>query len=110
MKNFVQPGDNLDLIAPRALASGEGFLVGAFFAIASLAVTANTVVASVTRGVFDLPKAAGAVTQGQKLYWDDAAHNVTTVANGNTIIGVATQAAAAGDANVRVKLNQSVTA
>ena len=110
MKNFVQPGDNLDLIAPRALSSGAGFLVGAIFAIASMDAAQGTVVASVTRGVFDLPKAAGAVTQGQKIYWDDAARNVTTTANGNTIIGVATQAAAAGDVNARVKLNQSVTA
>lgn len=110
MKNFVQPGDNLDLIAPRALVSGAGFLVGAIFGVASTDAAQNAPVVGVTRGVFDLPKAAGAITQGQKLYWDNAAFNVTTTAGGNTLIGAATQAAAAGDATARVKLNQSVTA
>lgn len=104
MKNFVQPGDNLDLVAPRDLTSGAGFLVGSIFAVASLTVAAGVVVSGVTSGVFDLPKAAGAVTQGQKLYWDNAAFNVTTTSTNNTQIGVATAAAASGDATARVKL------
>jgi predicted RecA/RadA family phage recombinase len=110
MKNFVQPGDNLELIAPRALASGGGFLVGALFAVASTDAASGAVVEGVTRGVFDLPKAAGAITQGAKVYWDNAAFNVTTTATNNTVIGVATQAAASADATVRVKLNQAVPA
>lgn len=111
MKNFVQPGDNLDgLIAPRALASGNGFLIGALFAVASNDAANGAPVVGVTRGVFDLPKATGAITQGQKLYWDNAALVVTTVAAANTIIGFATQAAASGDATARVKLNQGVPA
>jgi predicted RecA/RadA family phage recombinase len=104
MKNFVQQGDNLTLIAPRAVASGAGFLVGSIFAIASADAALNGPVAGVTRGVFDLPKAAGAVTQGAKLYWDNTAFNLTTNASGTTLVGVATQAAASGDATARVKL------
>lgn len=104
MKNFVQPGHNLDLVAPRDLTSGAGFLVGSIFAVASLAVAAGAVVAGVTEGVFELPKAAGAVTQGQKIYWDNTAFNVTTTSTSNTQIGVATAAAASGDATARVKL------
>lgn len=105
MKNFVQKGENLDLVAPRALASGEGFLVGSLFAVASAAAALNAPVVGVTVGVFDLPKAAGAVTQGQRLYWDNAAFNVTTTVGSNTLIGVAAAAAASGAATARVRLN-----
>lgn len=110
MKNFVQPGDNLELTAPRVLSSGAGFLVGALFAVASADAASGATVVGVTRGVFDLPKTAGAITQGQKLYWDNTAFNVTTSASGTTPIGVATQAAASADTTARVKLNQSVSA
>ena len=105
MKNFVQQGDNIDgLIAPRNLASGEGSLVGSLFSVASNATLSGATFVGVTRGVFDLPKATGAITQGAKVYWDNTAFNVTTTAGGNTLIGVATQAAASGDATARVKL------
>ncbi|WCT73934.1 DUF2190 family protein [Sphingomonas naphthae] len=104
MKNFVQQGDNLDLVAPRNLTSGAAFLVGSIFAVASVDAVSGAALAGVTRGVFDLPKAAGAVTQGAKLYWDNTNFVVTTTASGNTLIGVATQAAASGDATARVKL------
>lgn len=104
MKNFVQKGENITLTAPRALTSGAGFLVGALFAVASADAANGTTVVGVTIGVFDLPKATGAVTAGQKLYWDNTAFNVTTSASGTTLIGVATKAAASGDATARVRL------
>ncbi|MDX3885991.1 MAG: DUF2190 family protein [Sphingomonas sp.] len=104
MKNFVQRGINLTLVAPRVLAAGAGFLVGSIFAVASTDAASGAAVVGVTEGVFDLPKAAGAVTAGAKLYWDNAAFVVTTTAAGNTLIGVAVQAAAAGDVTARVKL------
>lgn len=108
MKNFVQPGNNLTLTAPRDLVSGAGFLVGAIFAVASNTVESGDPVAGVTEGVFDLPKAAGAVTAGQKLYWNNTAFNLTTTATDNTLVGAATQAAASGDATARVKLTGQI--
>jgi predicted RecA/RadA family phage recombinase len=56
-------------------------------------------------GVFSVPKAAGAVTQGAKLYWDAANSVLTTTASGNTVVGVAAAAAAGGDARVSILLN-----
>ena len=108
MKNFVQKGENIDLLAPRQLASGDGFLVGTLFAVASAAAANGAAVVGVVEGVFDLPKAAGAVTAGAKLYWDNTAFNVTTTATSNTLIGAAIKAAASGDATARVRLNGTV--
>jgi predicted RecA/RadA family phage recombinase len=104
-KNYVQPGDTLPLIAPYNVASGGGFLVGSLFSVALAAALAGAPVEGRNAGVWDLPKTAGqAFVQGAKVYWDDAAKTVTGVAAGNTLIGVATQAAAGGDATARVKL------
>ena len=105
MKNFVQPGENLTLVAPYARLSGEGALIGSIFGVASVDVGNGAEAVFVTEGVFDLPKATGAITQGQKVYWDNTARNVTTTANANTAIGAATMAASSNAATVSVKLN-----
>ena len=109
MKNFVQPGDNLNLIAPRTLTSGSGFLVGSLFAVASTDAASGATVVGVVRGVFDLPKAAGAVTAGQLLYWDNTAFVLTTTASTNKLVGAAVQAAQSGDATGRVRLTGQVS-
>jgi len=108
MKNYVQKGQNLTLTAPRTLKSGEGFLVGAIFAVASAAAAMGDPVVGVTEEVFDLPKAAGVITPGAKAYWDNAAFVVTPNASGTTLIGAFVQAAASGDATGRVKLTGQV--
>lgn len=104
MKNYVQKGENLTLAAPHAVNSGDGALIGSIFGVASVKLANAETGAFVTEGVFDLPKATGAITAGAKVYWDNTAKNVTTTAASNTLIGVATQAAGSGDATARVKL------
>lgn len=105
MKNFVQPGDNITLVATAIVPSGRGVLAGSLFGINSNAVAVGENMVLVTQGVFDHAKAVGAVTVGQKLYWDDAAKVFTTTVGSNTLQGVATQAAQSGDATVRIRLN-----
>ncbi len=109
MKNFVQPGDTVTVVAPVAVNSGDGLLVGTLFGVALSSVAISTNVEIITEGVVDLPKAAVAVTQGAKVYWDNTARNVTTTAGANTLIGCAIVAVAVGDGTVRVRLNGVVT-
>lgn len=106
MRNFIQPGDSLTLVAAAALTSGQGLLLGSLFGVVAETVSTGQIYTLVVAGVFDLPKAA-AVTPavGAKLYWDDTAKAVTTTVASNALIGVAAQAAAAADATVRVRLN-----
>ena len=105
MKNYVQPGDTVTVVAPVAVSSGDGLLMGALFGVATGAAAINENVEMLTEGVVDLPKAAVSITQGAKVYWDNTAKNVTTTAAGNTLIGCAIVAAAVGDATTRVRLN-----
>jgi predicted RecA/RadA family phage recombinase len=110
-RNFVQLGETLTLTAPRALASGDGFMVGGIFAVALAAATIGKPVEARRVGVWDLAKAAGAAwTPGQKLYWDNTAFNVTATVGTNALIGAAAQAAASAAVIGRILLTGQIAA
>jgi len=95
MKNFIQPGESVELLAPYDVSSGGGVLSGALFGVASIDAKTGETLNIARRGVFSLAKtSAQAWTVGQKVYWDDANKVATTTASGNTLLGVAHAAAA----------------
>lgn len=107
-RNLVQAGIHLTVAAPAAVASGGGVLVGSIFGVASFAAGVGEEVEISTVGVYELPKlSAQAWTVGQRVYWDAAAGECTTVDTGNTLIGVATEAAANPSDLGIVRLNGS---
>jgi predicted RecA/RadA family phage recombinase len=104
-KNYVQDGRTLNYTAGANIKSGDFVLIGALGAIAKTDI-ANGKTGSVhICGVFSVPKASGAITQGAKLYWSATNNNLTTTASGNTFVGLAAEAAASGDASVKILLN-----
>jgi predicted RecA/RadA family phage recombinase len=105
MQNFVQVGEQLRFTAAADLVSGQGFVLGSLFGVATQNVPSGGEGVARIQGVVRLPKAAGALTQWQKVYWDDTAKNVTGTATANRLIGAATRAQLAGDATVEVRLN-----
>jgi predicted RecA/RadA family phage recombinase len=110
MKTYIQPGHAITLLAPYAVASGDGLLVGAIFGVASHDAASGAEVETQLTGVLDLAKAASqAWTAGAKVYWDNAAKRVTNVASGNTLVGVAVLAVGGGAEETigRVRLNGS---
>ena len=108
MRNYIQPGNALTLVAPYDRLSGDGMKVGSIFAVATTDALTGDLVEGTTMGVYELNKlAAQAWTVGAKIYWDDAAKECTTVSTANTLIGVATAAAANPSSTGRVRLNGS---
>ena len=104
--NFVQECKALNYTPSGAdVASGDFVLIGTIGGIAKTDIADGKTGAVHVSGVFSVAKASGAVTQGQKLYWNTTNSNLTTTASGNTIVGVAAEAAASGDANVKILLN-----
>lgn len=104
--NYVQKGKALNYTPSGAdVASGDLVIIGTIAGVAKTDIADGKTGAVHICGVFSLPKASGAVTQGAKLYWSSANSNVTTTASGNTLIGVAAAAAASGDASIPVLLN-----
>jgi predicted RecA/RadA family phage recombinase len=109
MKNFLQQGNTLTLIAPYALLGGQGFQVGTLFAVASSDAAISAEVEGNTTGVYRLTAAtADVVAVGAKVYWDNTAKNVTTVVSTNILIGCAVAAKAGGVVLIDVRLNGTV--
>lgn len=110
MKTYIQPGHAITLVAPYAVESGDGLLVGAIFGVASHDSASGAEVETQLTGVLDVAKTASqAWTAGAKVYWDNTAKRVTNVASGNTLVGVAVLAVGGGADEVvgRVRLNGS---
>src|SRR5437867_3617600 len=107
MKNYVQNGDVLSLLAPYAVAAGDGLKVGSIVGIATSAADNGADVEVLTRGVVDVKKtSAQAWTVGAPVYWDDSAKEFTTTSTSNTLAGVATAAAANPSATGRLRLGR----
>lgn len=104
MKNYIQPGDTIAAIAPAAVLSGAGVLIGSLFGVASGDAASGAEVMLNTTGVYDLPKQTGqAWTAGQLLYWSGT--NVTNVVATNKLIGCALRAELSGATVGRIRLN-----
>jgi predicted RecA/RadA family phage recombinase len=108
MRNYVQDGVTLTGVAPRALTSGEGAIVGAnLFGVASAAL-ANAAAGEFVVGpcVVELT-ALGTDTAavGALAYWDNVNFRVTTTAAGNRLIGNFAAAKANGQTTAQVRLD-----
>jgi len=106
MKNFIQPGNVVTLVAPYNLISGQGALVGAIFGIAATDALQGTPVEAVRDGVFVL----GAVTAdtlaiGEKVYWDNTARRITKTATNNVLVGAAAAAKSGTETSATVLLD-----
>lgn len=111
---YWQRGETIDYTATDDLANGDVVNLATRIGVAGDDIAAGETGAVHVVGVFEMPKATGAVTVGQALYWDAAAENITTAAENittaagsspaNTPAGWAVAAAGSSDATVLVKL------
>ena len=111
MRNYVQDGETIGLLAPYDVIAGAGMLVGSIFAVALAAASSGGAVEGRTRGVVDLLAETHATTQaiaqGGPVYWDNTNKRCTKTSSGNRLIGYATAAKASTAAVVRVLLTPS---
>lgn len=106
MKNFVQTAAVLGVLAPYALASGDGCLVGSIFGVATTAAANGAPVEISREGVFDITMLStdtGAV--GAKVYWDNTNKRLTTTVGSNTLVGALVAAKANGETTGRALLD-----
>lgn len=106
MKNYVQPGKNLEFEAAAAVSSGDVVVVEDLIGVATGdAAIGETVVLSV-EGVFELPKDGNAITAGKKVYWHEASGHIQEASSGGKACGFAVESKLAGDAKVKVLLHK----
>ncbi|WP_157669292.1 DUF2190 family protein [Chitinibacter sp. GC72] len=109
MKNFIQPGAVITLLAPAALASGDAVLVGSVFGVAATAAANGAPVEVKREGVFTLPALnTDTATVGAKAYWDNTNKRTTPTASGNTLIGAYVAAKSSGDTTAAVLLDGTI--
>ena len=106
MKNYRYSGSTINAVLTGTVASGAAFVLGAIVVVAQTSGVNGDTITAKTDGVYELPKAVGAISQGAKLYWDDTAKNVTTTVGSNLVIGYAFISALSGDATVEVMLDR----
>lgn len=109
MKNLVQDGRTIQhKVGDTAVKSGGIVVVGEVAGVAITDGAKGDTIALSVEGVYSLPKEAGAIAQGKKVYAkvaEDSTVSITATAAGNTFVGYAWNAATAADANVDVKLS-----
>jgi predicted RecA/RadA family phage recombinase len=110
MKNFIAKGKVATIIAAAVIAAGDFLKVGSggLVGIAASSAGVGEETEVVLTGVFELPKAAIAISQGDKLYYVDADRNLSKTAAGNTFAGYAYDDAAAGDETVKLLLANGI--
>ena len=101
---FYQTGDVIDYTAAEALSFGDVVDLSTRIGVAGADIAKDAAGPVQVTGVYRIPKASGAVTVGQALYWAKSAKNLTTTADSNTPAGWAVAPAASGDPDVLVKI------
>lgn len=107
MKNFVQRGEKLEFAAPAGgVVGGNAYVIGSLVVVAEASAPEGARFVGVAEGVFVLPKATGAWTEGALLYWDTANNNLVTASSATARrVGCAAAAAAADATTGVVRLN-----
>lgn len=113
--NYVQEGRLIDYTPSAAVKSGQVVVIGSVVGVAVADIAASAAGAVCIEGVFEIPKATGAITAGAVVYWDADGDPIggtadsgaaTATSTDNTKMGYAIAAAASGDATVKVKLER----
>lgn len=105
MKNFIQPGKTLDLLAPNDVLSGEAFIIGSIFAVASADALSGEDVVGEVEGVFELPNlTTNVVAVGDKLNWNNTNKELQLATSDLDGVATAIEIAGNGDVLVQVKL------
>jgi predicted RecA/RadA family phage recombinase len=107
MRNFIQDGNVITLVAPTGgVLSGQGFVVGAIFAVAAYDAAQGDEVEGQVVGVFTLPKSSGVIAEGAQVWWDDSGKTVENASGAGLFpIGTCVGGAADADPTARVRLD-----
>lgn len=108
MKNFIQPGEVIDVTVGADVASGGVIVINDHIAVATTAIANGATGAALVHGVVELPcVSADVIGVGHKLYWNGTALTLDADDGDSTaypFAGAAVTAAPNTVTTVRVKL------
>jgi len=105
--NYTQRGDVLvySNSTGSTINSSDVVVVNDRVGVAVVDIADGSTGAVHVEGVFSLAKASEAINQGQAIYWDATAGNITLTSAGNTLAGYAFESTIAADPTIAIKLN-----
>lgn len=103
MATFIQNGDAIDYTPAEDKAAGAVVAFGAGVGVVKEPIKAGELGALALTGVYEFPKASGAIDFGAAVYLTTGGE-ITASATGNTAAGYAVAAAASGDGAIRVRI------
>jgi len=112
MKNYIQPGKTVKIVAAGTVLSGAVQLIGpdpgGLVGIACHNALVNEDLEVQVEGCFEVTKkTTDVVAVGDPLYWDLSATEFTKTATANTLAGIAITAAGNGVTTCVIRLNGS---
>jgi len=102
---FVQRGEAVDFVPTRNVEAGEILRFGSLLGIVKIPVKNGELGALHLSGIYDVVKAAEAISAGSRVFWSETANAATLDSLGNAFLGVAACHSQAGGAKVRIILN-----
>jgi len=105
MKNYIQPGESIEIVASEAFSSGEGVLMGKLFGVASKSVESGEKLNIGCTGVYALAKKTGSGKEfavGDHVHFDSSEKKCDT--SGGEVIGICVEDAGTSATEVKVKL------
>jgi len=89
MRNYIAPGQSIDLTAEAAYAAGQGYVLGSIFGVAANTAAVDATVTLHLTGIYEF---TGAGEVGDRAFWDNTEKTVGASAAGafaiGTIVGV----------------------
>ena len=96
----------IDHTPSAAVAAGDVVVLNDLICVAERPIAIASKGSLSIEGTYIFPKATGAIGAGAIVYWDATNSNITTTSTSNKRAGKAAEAAASGDATVKVLINQ----
>ena len=107
MKNYIQRGDILDAVATAAVQAGDVVEAGSFIGVAITSAAIGEKYALDISNVFELPKDGSTYSFGASAFWDGSQIVPADTATSRYFGGV-TEAAAGGDATIKVRVGAHI--
>lgn len=104
MKNLKESGDRFEIALTADTAPGEVVIAGELVGVAINGGKAGARDVILRRGAFEFPKATGALSIGDRVYWSPTDKHVTATEVPDAFVGWAFDNAAVGDATAMVVL------
>jgi len=105
MARYISSATTLRYTPTASVSAGDVVVLSDLVTVATHDIPADALGAVAYHGEWEIAKGSDTIAQGDAVYWDATASQITTTATANTFAGHASAAASSSDSKVSVLLN-----